>query len=131
LFVLALGRQEIQIISAERFVPALLRARAVDGFAGSDPVRPRAHPSRVTERWELPGDYPQRFLKNVLRGIGIRDDRIDVLVKLRLKRAQQTVERLSVAGLCAPDEEKLVSAFRQRALIDSRAISTRPTEREM
>ncbi len=104
---------------------------AVHGFAGSDPVRPRAHPSRVTERWKLPGNYPQRLLKNVLRSIGIPHDRLDVLVQLSLQRGEQTVERFSVAGLCTPDEEQLVSAFGQGALIDSKAISTRPTEREM
>ena len=125
------SREKIQIISAESFPPALFRMRAVHGFSRGDPVRPRAHPSRVTKRRKLSRDHPQRFLQNVFRSIGVADDGANVLVKLILQPAQQTVERFSIARLCSRDEEQLVSALCQWALIDSRAISTRPTEREM
>jgi len=54
-----------------------------------------------------------------------------MLVELTLKQRQHVIERLSVAGLCPRDKEQLVSAFCQGEPIDSRAISTRPTEREM
>jgi hypothetical protein len=104
---------------------------AVNRFAGSDAVGPRAHPFRVAERWELPSNHPQRFLKNVFSHIGVADDGSDVLEEGILQQAEQAIERLSVAGLCPRDEEQLVRAFRQGALIDSSAIRTRPTEREM
>ena len=125
------SREKIQIISAESFPPALFRMCSMHGFSGCDPVRPRAHPSRVTERRKLARDHPQCFLQDVLRSIGIPHNCIDVVIQLSLNRAQQTIERFSIAGLCPRDEEQIVSAICQWALIDSRAISTRPTEREM
>jgi hypothetical protein len=54
-----------------------------------------------------------------------------MLVELILKQGQHAIECLSVAGLCPRDEEQLVGTLCQWELIDSRAISTRPTEREM
>ena len=104
---------------------------AVHRFASGDSVPPRAQPSGIAQRRKFPGNYPQRFLKNVFRNIGVANDGPNMFVERTLQRAQKTVERSSVAGLCPPDEQQLVSALRQRALIDSRAISTRPTEREM
>ena len=124
-------RQLIQIVPAKGFAPALLRMRAVDCLAGSDPVRPCAHPPWVTQGWKLPGNHPERLLQNVFRCIGVANDGADMLVERILKRRQHVIERLSVAGLCPRDEEQLASALGQGALIDSRALSTRPTEREM
>ena len=125
------GRKKIQIVTAERFTPSFFRLRSVHGFTSRNTVGPDAHPPRIAQRRKLARNYPQRFLKNVLRGVGVTDDCQDVSVERTLQRAENAIQRFSVAGLRTCYEEQLIGALSQCALIDSRATSTRPTDREM
>jgi hypothetical protein len=79
-------------------------------LACRDPVGPRSHPARITQRRKLSRNLPKRFLENVFREIRIVDNRANVLEERLLQRAKKLIERLPITRLRAGDDKYFLSA---------------------